>query len=122
MRRRARRPGTHLLRAGQRTAVFASKDGVPELRFRAQVLQGRPEGRVEIETGDADKPDRSVLDLGIENALTGDPIRSVSVVPAKDTAITFETGQSGGGIAYTLLGAAFVVLATVWTAWDFVGG
>ncbi|MEM7213074.1 MAG: hypothetical protein AAF479_14485 [Pseudomonadota bacterium] len=122
MLRRKRRPGTHLLRAGQRTNTFESDEGVPEVRFRAQVLQGQPSGRIDVEAGEPDAPVRRVLDLQVDNAIIEDRVRKISIVPDSDTAITFVTEQDKPSIFYPIIGAAFVLLATATTFWEFIGG
>ena len=122
MLRRKRRPGTHLLRAGQRTNTFESEEGVPEVRFRAQVLQGKPSGRIDIEAGDPGAPIHRVMDLQVDNAVAEDRVRKISIVPDVDTAITFVTEQDKPSTFYPILGAAFVIVATATTFWEFIGG
>ena len=122
MRRRQRRPGTHLLRAGERTQVFKSDTGVPQVRFRAMTLKGKPEGRVDIETGDPSEPTPETRDLAAENLIDQSPVLSISVVPVNDTAITFVGQEQKNSIAMLLLGIIVVAGATVWTALEFFGG
>ena len=121
MLRRKRRQSTHLLRAGQRANVFQSDEPAPFVRFRAQVLQGEPAGRIDYETGDPANPQKHAADLGVENLFEGVGVLKISVVPTHDTAITFQPPEQGGSFFYLLVGFLFVLGATVWTARDFLG-
>ena len=122
MRRRLRRPATQFLRAGHRARIFASDEGVQSLRFRAATLKGDPVGRVEVETFAGGTAAQQVFQLGADNAFQDTSIRAVSIVPEHDTAITFEAGESKGSMFYLIVGAAFVIGATVWTLWEAMGG
>ena len=121
MLRRKRRQSTHLLRAGQRANVFQSDEPTAFVRFRAQVLQGTPEGRVDIETGDPENPQMHCRDLATENLFEDSDVLKISVVPTYDTAITFAPPEQRGSFFYLLVGFVFIVGATVWTAKDFLG-
>lgn len=122
MRRRLRRPATQLLRAGKRAQIFASEDGVQSLSFRATTLKERPAGRVEIDTGETGARGQQVHQLGVENTFQNMCIRAVSIVPVHDTAITIEPAESKTSVFYLIVGAAFVVGATLWTLWEAMGG
>lgn len=122
MRRRQRRPGTHLLRAGERTQVFKSETGADFVRFRAMTLKGKPEGRIDVETGEPSAPTHDTRDLKDENLFEGQSVLNISVVPVNDTAITFAPREQSGSIFYLLIGFAFVAGATLWTTLEFFGG
>ena len=122
MRRRLRRPTTQLLRAGQRAQIFASEEGVQALSFRATTLRDAPAGHIEIETGAAGASARQVHQLSADNKFQDTCIRAVSVVPEHDTAITLEPAETTGSVFYLIVGAAFIVGATLWTLWEAMGG
>lgn len=123
MRRRQRRAGTYLLRAGERTLVFQSETGAPFARFRAMTLKGEPCGRIDYETGDLASPSTHTEVLAAENVIETGPILKISIVPEHDTAITFVPKVDRKGSAlYLVLGFVFICVATFWTAWDFFGG
>ena len=121
MLRRRRRQSTHLLRAGQRAQVFQSDVGAAFVRFRAQVLQGEPQGRIDYETGDPTRPAKHSAPLGADNLFEDIDVLNISVVPTQDTAITFAPPEQGGSFFYLFIGFLFVLGATVWTAKEFLG-
>ena len=121
MLRRARRNRVQLLRAGERSHVLIADTEVPLVRFRAQCLQGEPAGTVEVKSGNAESPNTRTFPLHVENIIDASGLVSVSIVPDQDTAITFTSEAQHTSIMMTLLGAIFVVGATLWTAWEFLG-
>lgn len=122
MRRRPRRPATQLLRAGHRTKIFASEEGVQTLNFRAVTLKGVPSGRIEVETGQPGGSSQQIVQLSPDNQIQDACIRAVSIVPEHDTAISFEPPETKSSVFYLVIGAAFVVGATMWTLWEAMGG
>ncbi|MEM9062897.1 MAG: hypothetical protein AAGD13_20735 [Pseudomonadota bacterium] len=119
--RRLRRPTTQLARAGERTCILTVDREVPLVRFRATTLQGEPAGRVEVETGSKDAPVLNVRDLAGEVEIDGDALVQISIVPERDTAITFLPVNTPTSPVWFAVGTVLVLGASLWTAWDFFG-
>lgn len=115
MRRRVRPPATQLARGGERTLILRADKPVPEVRFRAAALSGDPSGRIEVDRGSG-LPERQ--DLGIENAIDGNGLVAVTIIPDADTAITFLPVERGTNPALVLAGLVLVIGAGLWTLYD----
>lgn len=118
-RRRRRAPTTQLARAGERTIILVGDEPVPEIRFRATTLTGKPAGRIEIDTGDA-LP--RTAELGPEVRLDATGLRQMAVIPEADTAITFLPVKRPSSPLYFILGVVVLGGAVIWTFWDFLAG
>ena len=117
-RRRVRPPGTQLLRAGERTHILNADKPVPEVRFRATVLDGVPRGRITVDRVDGPETQELVDEVWID----GTGLVAVSVVPETDTAITFLPVERPSSPAFFLLGGVLFLGAIGWTFWELVGG
>ncbi len=107
------------MRAGERTRLIVADKPVPAIRFRATVLDGEPQGRIEVDrnTGDG-LPD--VVQLSRENTIDGADLAAISVIPAQDTAITFLPQQHPARSPALIGGALLVAGALVWTVFDMM--
>ncbi len=119
MARKRRAPTTQLARAGERTIILVGDDPVPQIRFRASTLAGKPRGRIEIDTGD---PLPRTAELAPEVLLDATGLRSLAVIPEADTAISFLPVDRPSSPIYMALGFALFLGAVGWTAWDLVMG
>ena len=117
MRRRRRTLTTQLARAGERTRLVIADEPIPELKFRASTLADTLEGTVEVEA-DAG---RRTQPLGPENTIDAHGLRELSIVPAQDTAITFQPPKRPISSPLVLLGILMMFVALAWTAWDLLG-
>ena len=115
--RRVRPPGTQLARAGERTLIIKADIPVPEVRFRASVMEGAPTGRILVDR--ADGPE--TLDLQQETRIDGDGLIAITVVPDRDTAITFQPAQRPGNAPLAIAGFILLVGGMLWTSWEFLG-
>ncbi len=121
MRRRLRRPTTQLARAGERTPILNVDTPVPEVRFRAVVLNGTPSGAVEVETGDSENPRRQSIPLQEEHRIDGTDLVRISLVPHTDTAVTFLPVETKGSLPFVILGALVVIGGLGLTVIDLLG-
>lgn len=117
MGRRRRAPGTQFARAGERTTILLGDMPLDRIRFRAVTLVGEPTGRIEMELAEGK---RLVEELKGEQTLAAGDLKSLSVVPEHDTAITFLPVDRPSSPLYFLLGGALLLGAVLLTAWDFV--
>ncbi len=118
MARKRRAPTTQLARGGERTIILVGDDPVPEIRFRATVLDGEPAGRIEIDTGDA-LPRTAALASEVRMDASG--LKTLSVIPEADTAISFLPVDRPTSPVYFILGSLMLIGAVGWTAWDLLG-
>ncbi|MEM7422365.1 MAG: hypothetical protein AAF334_01510 [Pseudomonadota bacterium] len=95
---------------------------MPSVRFRAMVLHGQPAGRIEIERERNGHAVSEVLALDTEHLIDGADLVSISLIPERDTAITFLPTIERRSVLVFALGMVLVIGATVWTALDFIGG
>ncbi|MEM0987700.1 MAG: hypothetical protein AAGK00_02380 [Pseudomonadota bacterium] len=116
-RRRRRAPDTQLARAGERTQLLIGDAPLAEVRFKATVMDGPVTGTVSIETVDGTR----TADLTDDNRLDTHGLISLSVVPQRNTAITFVPAQGRPFGAGVVLGGALIIGAIAWTAWGLTG-
>jgi hypothetical protein len=119
MRRKRRAPITQLARAGERTQILTADKPVDEVRFRATVLDGQPAGRIEIDTGD---PLPRTAELGPENRLDTTGMKTLAIIPDRDTAITFLNVNRPGSTWVFAGGIVLVGAAVGLTLYDMLGG
>ena len=117
MRRRRRAPTTQLARAGERTQILIGDAPLAQARFTAQVFDGTPRGRIDLETVHGPR----TAELTDDNLLDTDGLISLSVVPEQDTAISFRPIERPSNPLIFVTGAALVLGAAAWTAYEFLG-
>jgi hypothetical protein len=108
------------MRAGERTRLIVADKPVPAIRFRATVLDGEPEGRVEIERRGGGAL-RETAPLAPENLIDGAELAAISVVPVQDSAITLLPLERPAMSPAVIGGMALVAGAIAWTVYDFLG-
>jgi len=116
--RRRRTPHVQLARAGERLRLLIGDSPVRTVRFRATVLDGAPAGRIDIETvgGARTEP------LAEDNRLEVDGLISLSVVPERDTAVSFVPIETRRFNPAAALGGLMILVAIGWTLWNAAGG